>query len=69
MTTQYINELLNSGITLNDKETKIVEDYLFDNSEYYYPKDYNVPKEVINDKRSKTLRSGAVVKPRRRSNG
>lgn len=25
---QYIHELINSGITLNDKETKIVEDYL-----------------------------------------
>ena len=25
---EYINELINSGITLNDKETQIIEDYI-----------------------------------------
>ena len=64
--TPYLNELINSGITLNEKEAKIVEDFLFDNSDYYYPPGYNVPEEVSRDKRSKTLRSGAVVKPRKR---
>ena len=66
---EYLNELINSRITLNEKETKIVEDYLFDNSAYYYPPNYPVPAEVLSDKRAKTLRSGAVSKPRRRCNG
>ena len=63
---EYINELINSGITLNDKETQIVEQYLFDNSEYYYPKGYSIPPDVLSDKRLKTLASGAVKKARRR---
>ena len=64
---QYINELLNSGITLNDKERKTVEDYLFNNSSYYYPPNYNLPREIIDDKHSETLGSGAVSRTRRTS--
>lgn len=66
---EYINELINSGITLNKKETQIVEDYLLDVSSYYFPPGYNVPKEILCKKETKTLRSGAVSKPRRRCNG
>ena len=64
---EYLHELINSGITLNDKETLIAEDYLLDNSECFYPVDYPVPPSVIANKRSKTLRSGAVYKARRRT--
>ena len=64
---ECLNELINSRITLNEKETEIVEQYLFDHSEYFYPKGYDVPLEVLSDKRSKTLKSGAVSKARKRS--
>jgi hypothetical protein len=40
MKSAYLNELLNSGVTLNEKETKIVEDYILSQSKYYYPKNY-----------------------------
>tara|TARA_R110002012_G_scaffold185003_1_gene351505 strand:- start:61 stop:273 length:213 start_codon:yes stop_codon:yes gene_type:complete len=65
----YVNELLNSLITLTEKEILIVEDYLFDNSSYYYPPNYPVPTDVLSEKGVKTLASGAVSKPRRRCNG
>ena len=63
---EYINELINSGITLNDKETQIVEDYILDSSECWYPKGYPVPADVLSKKETKTLASGAVKKARRR---
>lgn len=63
---EYINELINSGITLNDKETQIAEDYLLDHSEYFYPKGYSVPADVLSRKETKTLASGAVRKAKRR---
>ena len=65
--TPYLNELINSRITLNEKEIAIVEDYLLHNSSYYYPPNYYVPSDVIDAKGVKTLRSGAVVKSRRSS--
>ena len=37
---EYLNELLNSGVTLNKKETQIVEDYIYKVSKYYYPRGY-----------------------------
>ena len=64
---ECLNELINSRITLNEKETEIVEQCLFDHSSYYYPQGYAVPSEVLSDKRSKTLKSGAVSKARKRS--
>ena len=64
---EYINELLDSGITLTNKETQIVEEYLFNNSSYYYPPNYTLPREIVDDKHSKTLASGAVSKARRAS--
>ena len=63
---EYLNELINSGLTLTEKERQIVEDYLFDCSSYYFPPGYPVPKEIKDRKETKTLRSGAVSKPRRR---
>jgi len=67
MKSTHIHELLNSGLTLTAKETELVEQYLFEQSDYYYPPNYPVPQEVLDDKRSKTLASGAVSKPRRRT--
>ena len=40
ITKAYINELINSGITLNERETKIVEDNLERYNRYSYPYGY-----------------------------
>ena len=37
---EKIHELLNSRVTLNKRETELVDRYIFDVSAYYYPKDY-----------------------------
>ena len=39
--TEYINELLSSGITLTAKETKIVEDYIQSQSKPVKPEHLN----------------------------
>ena len=39
--TNYINQLINSGITLNKKETALVEEYIFSNSKPVNPKHLN----------------------------
>ena len=39
--TNYLNELINSGITLNDKETQIVEEYILSKSKEVKPSHLN----------------------------
>ena len=63
--TKYLDELINSCITLTTKEIALVEDYIFKQCAYFYPPGYNLPTEVIQDIRAKTLASGAVVKHRK----
>ena len=41
MKTQYINELLNSGITLTEKDIAIVEEYIFSQSKPVKPERLN----------------------------
>ena len=39
--TKYLNELINSGITLNDKETAIVEEFIQSKSKPVKPEHLN----------------------------
>ena len=41
MRSQYINELINSRITLNEKETQIIEDYIQSQSKPVKPEHLN----------------------------
>ena len=56
--TSYLNELINSGITLTDKETAIVEEFIEKNSHEVKPEHLNHYKCVSAVRRSRaTCRS------------
>ncbi len=38
---QYLNELINSGVTLSKKEIKLIEENIFENSETITPYQLN----------------------------